>query len=522
MKAIPSSCPCPATCERWGLFEIAVPGPAGGNPFTEQSVSAVFEGASETVSVNGFYDGDGLYRIRFMPSHEGEYSFRISASFPVPRPEGTFTATPAAEGNHGPVRVRNTFHFAYEDGSPYYPVGTTCYVWELQSDGLVRQTLDSLKVSGFNKIRFCVFPKHYVYNLRDPRSFPYEGTPMDCGLLSEDNFNDFNGAAPGNAWDFTRFNPEHFRHIEACVLELQKLGIEADVIIMHPYDRWGFSCMTREQNDLYWRYLTARLSAFRNVWWSLANEYDILTSMKEEDWERLAGVLCAEDPYGHLRSIHNCRAFYDYTRPWVTHCCIQRQDLYRTAEYTDEWRAKYGKPVVLDEIAYEGDVPSGWGSLTGEELVRRFWEGAVRGGYPGHGETLPDGGDVLWWSHGGRLRGESWKRVRFLRRILSETPGTGLAPVRGGWDDVSAVPEEKRLAEATGYRIYYYSFMRPSSRYFRFDDRRARRVEVIDTWNMTVECAGVFSGSFRVALPSRPYMAVRMRYADEQGGTPAG
>ncbi len=102
-----------------------------------------------------------------MPSAEGVYAFRITASFPVPQPEGTFTVTPAGEGNHGPVRVRNTFHFAYEDGTAYYPVGTTCYVWELQSDDLFRQTLESLKTSGFNKIRFCIFPKHYLYNLHD-------------------------------------------------------------------------------------------------------------------------------------------------------------------------------------------------------------------------------------------------------------------------------------------------------------------------------------------------------------------
>ena len=513
MEKAPSVRAFPASCERWSLYELAISGPSSGNPFTEQTVSAVFTGPSETVPVRGFYDGDGVYRIRFMPSAEGAYSFRVTASFPVPQPEGAFAVTPAGEGNHGPVHVRNTFHFAYEDGTAYYPVGTTCYVWELQGDDLIRQTLESLKTSGFNKIRFCIFPKHYLYNLHDPRSFPYEGTPVDCRLLNENNFNDYNGGAPGNSWDFTRFNPEHFRHIETCILQLQELGIEADLILMHPYDRWGFSCMTQEQNDLYWHYLTARFSSYRNVWWSLANEYDLMSSMKESDWERLAGILCTEDPYGHPRSIHNCIPFYDYTRPWITHCCIQRQDLYRTAEYTDEWRTRFGKPVVLDEIAYEGDIPCGWGNITGEEMVRRFWEAAVRGGYPGHGETLPEGGNILWWSHGGTLRGESWKRVRFLLKILSETPGIGLAPVRGEWDDVSAVPEDKKLAEKTGYQLSYYSFMRPSAREFRFDDGRARHVEIIDTWNMTVEDAGIHTGHFRIPLPSRQYMAIRIRFA---------
>lgn len=50
-----------------------------------------------------------------------------------------------------------------------------------------------------------------------------------------------------------------------------------------------------------------------------------------DDWERIAALIQKQDPYGHLRSIHNCMAFYDYTRPWVTHCCIQRQDLYKTS-----------------------------------------------------------------------------------------------------------------------------------------------------------------------------------------------
>ena len=506
----------PLSCERWGLYEIVLPGPRTGNPFTEQSLSAVFTGEDETVTVRGFYDGDGVYRVRFMPSHEGAYRWKLTASFPVPAEEGPFLVTSPAEGNHGPVHVQNSFHFAYADGAPYAPVGTTCYVWHLQSDDLISQTLDSLRLSGFNKIRFCVFPKHYLYNLHDPRSFPYEGTPVDCRLLNEENFNDFNGAAPGNDWDFTRFNTDYFHHLESCVLALQSLGIEADLIIMHPYDRWGFSRMSPSENDLYWHYLIARLSAFRNVWWSLANEYDLLPAMKEEDWERLANTLVKEDPYGHLRSIHNCFAFYDFTRSWVTHCCIQRQDLYRTAEYTGEWRERFGKPTVLDEIAYEGDIPCGWGNITGEEMVRRFWEAAVRGGYPGHGETLPEGGKVLWWSHGGPLRGESWKRVRFLKQILAETPGIGLAPFRGEWDDVEAIPEDATEAARTGYHLYYFSFMRPSVRDFRFDDGRARRVEVIDTWNMTVEDRGTFSGRFRVSLPSRPYMAIRIRFADEK------
>jgi hypothetical protein len=310
--------------EQWGLWEIEIPGPSTGNPFKEQTVKAVITGKNETKEIDGFYDGNGKYKVRFMPSFQGEYQFHVTSSFQETA-EGRFRVTEPSKDNHGPVRVAGTWHFAYEDGTPYYSVGTTCYVWELQSDERIRETLDNLKAARFNKIRFCIFPKHYAYNFKDPRSFPYEGTPMDSSVLTEENFGTYTEESEGNHWDFHRFNPEHFQHIEDCIVKLQELGIEADIIVMHPYDRWGFSCMSREEDDLYWNYVIARFSAYRNVWWSLANEYDLMKHKTLEDWERYAQILCEKDPYHHLRSIHNCHGFYDYNRPWITHCSIQRQ-----------------------------------------------------------------------------------------------------------------------------------------------------------------------------------------------------
>ena len=501
-----------ARVHRWGVQEVSLSGPTEGNPFTDCPVSGTFTGKNETVHADGFYDGDGIYRVRFMPSFEGDYHFRIEAPF-MAQAEGDFAVLPAEEGNHGPVRVANTYHFAYEDGTPYYSVGTTCYVWALQSDERIRETLKSLEEARFNKIRFCIFPKHYAYNLGEPRSYPYEGTPMDSSVLTDENFMEYTGKAGGNHWDFTRFNPEHFRHLEACIQALARLGIEADLIVMHPYDRWGFSNMSPEQDDLYWNYVVARFSAYHNVWWSLANEYDLMVHKTLKDWERYADILCGKDPYRHLRSIHNCFGFYDYDRPWVTHCSIQRQDCYKGAEYTDSWRRKYGKPVVLDEIAYEGNLQYGWGNLTAEEMVRRFWETACRGGYPGHGETYRNPEQVLWWSHGGELRGESWKRVGFLLDIMKQTPGHGIAPYLMSWDCVCGVPEEDHFSPVKSCYLIYFSFMRPSFREFYLDDSTEFEAEVIDTWNMTVEKRGIYRGRFQVRLPERPYMAIRLRKA---------
>ncbi len=502
--------------ERWGVQEVRIDGRSDGNPFTDYELKGEFKGENETVTVHGFYDGEGSWMVRFMPSYTGNYSFKAEGSAIDFTAIGTFEVTEPSAGNHGPVGVRNTFHFAYADGTPYYPNGTTAYVWELQSDELQEQTLKTLSEGYFNKIRFCVFPKHYDYNQHEPWSYPYEGTPMDSSVLTPENFMLYNGDKGGNDFDFHRFNVKHFRHVEESILALQKLGIEADLILMHPYDRWGFSLMNHEEDVFYLKYAAARFAAYRNVWWSFANEWDLMPQKSVEDWEDFAAVIMSNDPYDHLRNIHNCTKFYDQTRPWITHVCAQRIDLYKTTELVDEYRQAYQKPIIMDEIAYEGNIQHGWGNITGEELVRRFWEAAVHGGYAGHGETYLSDDRILWWSHGGVLKGTSQKRIRFLTKIMEETPGCGLKKVDLSWDDSVAVPEEEQHEKASEYSCYlfYYGFFRPSFReFYYFPEDAEFEAEVIDTWNMTIEkLPGTFKGPyFKIPLPGTQYMAIRLR-----------
>ncbi len=151
--------------ERWGVFEVAVHGKTAGNPFVDYTVSGTFTCGKEKVTVPGFYDGNGVYRVRFMPSFEGEYTFLVQGSFSEKKYEGAFTSVPANQGNHGPVRVRG-YHFEYEDGTPYFPLGTTCYVWELQAQAPQQETLKTLGEGCFNKIRFCVLPKRNSFLTR--------------------------------------------------------------------------------------------------------------------------------------------------------------------------------------------------------------------------------------------------------------------------------------------------------------------------------------------------------------------
>ncbi|OBZ95719.1 hypothetical protein ADU59_10160 [Pararhizobium polonicum] len=497
------------TIAKWDVFEAAFNGPSSGNPFIDVDFEAVFSQKSRTVRVPGFYDGEGIYKVRFMPDNEGEWHYATrSSATELDGHSGVFAAGPAQPDVHGPVHVANRFHFAYADGTPYLAFGTTCYAWTHQPLDLQAQTLDTLKQARFNKLRMGVFPKDYPFNINEPLHDVYERD------------------AEGEL-DFDRPNPESFRHFENQVKALGALGIEADIIIFHPYDRWGYCDMSAEQDFRYVAYLTARLAAYRNVWWSLANEYDFLLDTKPmAQWDRYFQIIEENDPYHHLKSIHNgdVNANYDHRRPWVSHVCIQNWDVKRT----QEWREAYGKPVVNDEPEYEGNIMLSWGNISAQELVHRYWITLLRGGYAGHGETFMHPQDILWWAKGGTLQGEAWQRIGFLRDLLEQDAKEGLTPIgreaNWPWSRVSGATdgdvtyiylgEHQPVIWAPGLPVEAGDY----------------DVDIIDTWEMTVTPAKIVDApanhptrhgamlrprrpdaAFAVELPGKPHLAIRVR-----------
>jgi len=146
--------------------------------------------------------------------------------------------------------------------------------------------------------------------------------------------------------------------------------------------------MDTASDDRYVRYPRRAARRLSNVWWSLANEYDLIRDKKESDWDRIFQLVQATDPCAHLRSIHNCARIYNNNQPWVTHASIQNGAAVEDPERAVLYRDVYRKPVVFDEVKYEGDSRARWGQLSSQELVHRFWCGTVAGTYVGHSEIF--------------------------------------------------------------------------------------------------------------------------------------
>lgn len=422
---------------------------------------------------------------------------------------------------HGMVKAVGR-HFEYEDGTLFLPFGTTIYAFAHQTPELIEETFETLAKAPFNKVRMCVFPKYYQYNNNEPRWYPWE--------KREDG--SWNPEAPVK---------EYWDNLESIITRLGDMDIECDLILFHSYDKWGFSQMSHEDDLKYLQYCIDRLGHLDNIWWSLANEYDLLYTVKsKEDWCDIEEYLASHDGRHHLLSNHNCFAFWDVTRPNITHGSYQTK---RMADVEDFARA-VEKPIIIDECCYEGNIEMFWGSITAQEMTARFWQCVASGAYCTHGETFLDDNDVLWWAKGGKLKGQSPERIAFLREIY-ESLGKPLEPylepvnffealdpadlaVFGNTPAGKSLPiaqaanteidklkhmytEHEYMSHAAdGSVVLKYTYVQqPAKCMMILDKDKTYTVEAIDTWNMTREVvAENVSGAVKVNLPGKPYTAV--------------
>ena len=519
---------------QYETFELIFQNAVLADAWAQIDLNAVFACGDTVKTVKGFYDGDGRYIVRFLPETPGVWKWKVTGCVEA---EGEEVCA-AAKDRHGPVRAVDT-HFEYADGKIFMPFGTTVYALASQEDALVEETLESLKNAPFNKVRMCVFPKDYDYNKNEPPFYAFE--------KREDG-----------SWDTGRPNIAFWQRFERIMDRIGGMGIQVDLILFHPYDRWGFAAMPQADNLRYLDHLLRRFAAKPYIWWSLANEYDLNMDHKSlADWEEIEGYVADNDPYRHLLSNHNCMCFWDFGRKNVTHASIQTKAL----SEIPRWIKTYQKPVIIDECCYEGDLPHFWGSISGQEMVRRFWRCCASGGYCTHGETFLSDDDILWWARGGKLKGESPRRIAFLREIMESLPGP-LTPREGGiWAIVQMGPEEfeAALTKVPEEMRSFLKLFAASIRRMDIQDRtvhlsqehaweaqcgeeayltyfdlqcygeqtvilpkdKTYRAELIDVWNMTREViAENISGETKLTLPGRDNLALLVtRTESSVGGT---
>jgi len=460
---------CNGSIEQWGTEEVAMHSSHDySNPFTDVQFKANFRSGTKSVTVDGFYDGNHIWKIRFMPEEQGEWTIRTTSNDPeLNGKTGMFTVTAPAANNHGPVHVAKRFHFSYADGTPYFMLGTTVYGG--LTGGAAGRIANTIKLanSSFNKARFMLLP-------------------FGGGGRRGAGFEPAYELKPDGTPDYGRPNPRYYEEVENGIRDLRTLGIEVDLILFTPYGGPNSTSNMGEANDIvYLRYVAARLAAYRNVWWTLANEFDLAKYPK--DWKKLGTIVHGADPYKHPIGIHqSVIAYYDNFEPWIDHTILQDVTLQRLAAKPRNDAnlvidaRKIGKPVVVDEYGYEGDNGTAWGSLGPREEVEEHWAITMAGGYASHGESYS--GSMGLPSD--RFLGESATRLGFLKKIMMEAPFQEMEPANDlvSLDLPAANPHRAYVVTALAKRGSYYLIYFPEPK-------------EASTWN---------TGFFGPATPSHP------------------
>jgi len=381
--------------------------PGAANPFTEVAMRGEFgiEGG-EAAAADGFCDAaDGsVHRIRFMPSRPGRYSysvtFRRGAEETTHR--GTFRARDGKR--RGIVRVDrdHPWHFVWEGtGERFFWNSTTTYGLMGWDEETIRRSLDRLHALGVNRLRVGI-----TWRVKDGRAwfenvFPTGQFKFALNPWAAERPDDVE--KPG--YDVTRFNVPYWQKWDRVL----RLARERDMVVSVIFyvdgrrpgtDPFGKAGMGGEDEQRYYRYAAARLAAYSNVMWDVANEYRLF---RNDAWaEKMGAFLRERDPYDHLTSVHGHGDFRFMKSPWADFAMYQVWDEAGGNAFMLRCRQKQAAtgriiPQVNEEYGYEDHYPVGWGgnrkapARSADTRRRIAWGVSMAGCYQTTGERADTG-----------------------------------------------------------------------------------------------------------------------------------
>jgi hypothetical protein len=285
---------------RWEMYEFCWRGRSqAGNPFLDATLTGEFTSPSgKVMAVWGFYDGDDTWRLRFTPDEEGTWSYRLRGMGIDLSETGRLRCTPPRGRGFIRIHPDNPYAFAYSDGTPFFPMGDTCY--GLYDDGPITHELRSeylrtRRSQRFNFVRMSV--GHSAPRAEsDPASYwAWGGTPQNP--------------------DLDRLNPEFFHGLDAVLSQMRDEGMNAELLLLNFYrtpftdpQKW-----TPNRERLWLRYVIARYAAFTNIFlWTISNEYEThpdgqyrLDRPADPDWAKAtAQFVKSVDPFRHPVTVH--------------------------------------------------------------------------------------------------------------------------------------------------------------------------------------------------------------------------
>jgi hypothetical protein len=239
--------PQTADVPRWSVYELSLTATDDKiDPYLETDLVGVFTGPTgQSVIVNGFWDGDRTFRLRFAPTIEGTWTFMTVSSDPAMDGQmGSVRCTPAQPGAHGFVRgsAGRVAQWTFDDGEPAFTAASTVHV---------------VPVGG--------------------SAVPCSDTAI-CEKLP--------------SLDRDHLNLDALRLADRAVQASQANGTIAELEL---FDAFDLSKFDELQAHRVIDYAMARYGAYANVTWCLHGPTP--ASSAAQRWTALRGVVRMDDPY---------------------------------------------------------------------------------------------------------------------------------------------------------------------------------------------------------------------------------
>ncbi len=332
------------TVGQWDRFELSLRAAStSADPFRDATLRASFSSPTgRTKRMEGFYDGDHTWRVRFMPDEIGTWRYVMELSDGSADRSGSFECSTSRIPGMLDVDAANPMWFGFRGGRHRIirslHVGDRFFAanWSTEKRTAL---LDWAGAQGYNMFSIA---SHYLN--RDSQG---RGAGWDTPDL----------------WDDQRHvpRPEEYADMEAILDQLAKRGIAVFPFAGFFGKASDFPRDPRDQ-ELYIRYTLARIGAYWNILLNVAGPEPNLANnvyLEPEDVQRLGRVIRQADPYGHPLSVHNRTGDDPYRdSAWSTYGVLQGPKTTDRVMLSRRLLESHhrGKPLYAQETLWAGNM----------------------------------------------------------------------------------------------------------------------------------------------------------------------
>lgn len=258
------------------------------NPLYEVNFHVKFTSPTGQIKkINGFWDGGGNWKARFMPSEIGEWHYKTICSDTANRElngkEGVFrcerNTSELAIFQKGPVtHADGDYHLKHEDGTPFLWIA--CTAW----NGTLKST---------NK-EWEFYLKHraeHHYSVIQFVATPWRGCDMNSQLQTA-----YTGSRR------IHINPTFFQHLDQKIDQINAFGLVAAPVLLWalPYGKGkelspGYQ-LPQKDAILLAKYMVARYGGHHVIW--ILGGDGLFVSINESRWKNIARNVFADKPPG--------------------------------------------------------------------------------------------------------------------------------------------------------------------------------------------------------------------------------